>query len=773
MPVARLFLVWLMSGVLVASLPLETALAQNFWELDEPKKKPKPKPRPRPVAKPAPQTPAEPAKEAAAEARPGGATAPAATAASPAAAPAAAATAASTAAAPDSQQNTPTANETSKPESAGSTSTAPVEAPKADASATSAPTAAAPAAADSSAAAASAAEDARNAAKEARGAAAAIQGLDSEADGAVTKKDDSKPKELVAPAASKPDASAVVAAAFKKLDDKDFIAKAHKDDVLAAKVFYGEKSGDGIWIGSEGFHAKGKAAIEEIRKAEDWGLDAKDFDIPVVASGQAQPDALGEAEARLTLTALKYARFARGGRVNPMSLSRIWDQQAPLKEPIDVINALASSNEPDAYLRDLHPKHDQFKRLREALLKARGPAQPEEPADPALQVKLPKGQSLKPGAEHADVALLRQRLKVPAEAGAKELVYDDKLVETVKAYQKEKGLKGDGWLNAATRTALNAEGEAKKPNPTRDIQRILINMERWRWMPEDMGAFHVWNNAPEFTVRVVKDGNVVLKDKIIVGQPSWPTPVFSADMLYIIFNPEWGMPNGIKMKELLPRMRSSGGGFFESLFGGGGGSVIRAYGLKVYYGGRQIDPDSVNWSTANIANYSFIQPAGPKNPLGVVKFRFPNKHDVYMHDTPERELFARSYRALSHGCIRVNNPTKFAQLLLDHDRAGGGQRGDATLKTPIPVHISYFTAIVDDDGRVQTFGDMYGHDSRLSAALGGKPLPYEAPPIETSSTETVATTAGDATAASGSANKKRKKKDADSVQELINNVFLN
>jgi murein L,D-transpeptidase YcbB/YkuD len=233
------------------------------------------------------------------------------------------------------------------------------------------------------------------------------------------------------------------------------------------------------------------------------------------------------------------------------------------------------------------------------------------------------------------------------------------------------------------------------------------------------------------------------------------------------------MPNGIKMKELLPRMQSSGGGFFESLFGGGGGSVIRAYGLKVYYGGRQIDPDSVNWSTANIANYSFIQPAGPKNPLGVVKFRFPNKHDVYMHDTPERELFARSFRALSHGCIRVNNPTKFAQLLLDHDRAGGGQRGDATLKTPIPVHITYFTAIVDENGKVQTFGDMYGHDSRLSAALGGKALPYEPPPIETGSTETVATTAGDTPATAGSTSKKRKKKEADSVQELINNVFLN
>lgn len=616
------------------------------------------------------------------------------------------------------------------------------------------------AAAEKAKAARAAAEEAKDAAKKAKEAADQL------------KKTPEASKEIVVPTAPRADADAVVAAAFRKLDDKAVAGRANKDDIIAAKVFYGERTGPALWTAADGLNAKSRAVITEFSKAEDWGLDPKDFPVPDLANVQTTPETLGEAEAKLTLAALTYARYARGGRVNPQSISRIWDQVPPIKDPAETINLLATREDADAVLRDLHPKHQQFQQLRSALLKLRGPAVPEAPIDPALLVKLPSGKSIKPTADHADIALLRQRLKVPAEAGAKETLYDPKLVDAVKAFQKDKGLDAGGILNQATRNALNAEGEQKKPNPTRDAQRILINMERWRWMPENLGEFYVWNNAPEFMVRVVKDGNVIHKDKIIVGQPTWPTPVFSADMLYIIFNPEWGMPDGIKLKELKPRLQASGGGFFDSLFGGGGGSVIRAYGLRVSYNGRSVDPDSVDWSSANLSNYSFVQPAGPKNPLGVVKFRFPNRHDVYMHDTPERELFARSYRALSHGCIRVNNPTRFAQLLLDHDRKGGQSTGDATLNTPIPVHITYFTAMADENGNVSTFGDIYGFDSRLSGALGGKAIPYDGPAYEPVEASTVA--AEDSSEAPVAGNKKkRKQSSSDSLQDAIQSIFLN
>ena len=362
------------------------------------------------------------------------------------------------------------------------------------------------------------------------------------------------------------------------------MSRVHKDDIAAIVTFYAERNGP-LWVDKDGFTAKAKAAMDEVRKAEDWGLSASAFNLPSLPDGEKTPEVLGEAEAKLSLELLKYARYARGGRVNPQSLSRILDQVPPVKDPKTVLNELALADVPDHYLQGLHPQHEQFERLRQALLKARGPVEKKEeaPIDEALKIKLPRGNLIKPGAENADVGLLRKRLKVPAEAGASETLFDPKLVDAVKAFQKAKGLDATGTLNSATRRALNAEGEPKKvaATPQANVQRLLINMERWRWMPESLGSLYVWDNIPEFYARVVKDREVIFKEKIIVGLPEWATPVFSADMQYIVFNPSWGVPDGIKTRELLPRLRDAGGFFF---FGGGGGSVLRAYGLTAYRG---------------------------------------------------------------------------------------------------------------------------------------------------------------------------------------------
>jgi hypothetical protein len=227
---------------------------------------------------------------------------------------------------------------------------------------------------------------------------------------------------------------------------------------------------------------------------------------------------------------------------------------------------------------------------------------------------------------------------------------------------------------------------------------------------------------------------------MIVGQPSWPTPVLAAKMQFVIFHPSWGMPDGIKAKELLPRLRSASGsgfGFFDQLFGGGGGGarVLEAYKLQVYYNGHQIDPDSVNWNTADIRQYSFTQPPGADNPLGLVKFRFPNRHDVYMHDTPERGLFSQSFRALSHGCMRVEQPRRTAEVILAQDKGYSPEKvgelwdsgADVTLSKEIPVYLVYFTARVEDDGHLSTYSDIYGHDDRIMSALRGHPVRYTAP----------------------------------------------
>jgi murein L,D-transpeptidase YcbB/YkuD len=513
---------------------------------------------------------------------------------------------------------------------------------------------------------------------------------------------------------------------------------ANKDDVDALTAYYGGLSGPAIWTSTSGLTAKGKAVVDEIGKAEDWGLVAADFQVPHLSGGTISAEDAAEAEIKLAAAVLKYARYARGGRVNPASISQLMDLTPPLRAPSAVLTEIAASATPDAYLRSLHPKHEQFRLLRQQLLKLRGTDEKEEEPeeDPALAVKLPPGGVIRGGMSDPQVALLRKRLKVPADDPASEDLYDQELQKAVLVFQRANGLRPDAIIGNNTRSVLNGAPRPVTASADSKVERILINMERWRWMPEDLGEFYVWDNVPEFLTRVVKDDRIIHTDKIIVGQPTWPTPIFSADMKHIVFNPSWGVPNGIKRKELLPLLRkSSGGAGLFGIFGGGYSSqaVLDAYQLKAYYNGRQIDPNQVDWNNANIATYSFTQPPGPKNPLGYVKFMFPNKHDVYMHDTPERHLFAKSFRALSHGCMRVEEPRKFAEVLLAEDKGWSPQKvssmygGSNTVQLDkhIPVHVTYFTARVEKDGKLRTFGDFYGLDSRTASAISGRNVRFE------------------------------------------------
>lgn len=523
---------------------------------------------------------------------------------------------------------------------------------------------------------------------------------------------------------------------------------AAQDDLDAVISFYGARTEGPLWVDSKGFSAKGKAAVAEVNKAADWGLAPHAFALPRFNVSTPSEAALAEAEARVSLELLKYARHARGGRITPSSVSKLLDVQPPLKDPHVVIAELAKSAAPDAYLQGLHPQHEGFKLLHKALLKARGPAKADvEEVDPALKIRLPERRVvLRLGSDDPEVAELRKRLKVPAGDGASETVFDEDLEIALKAFQVEQQISVDGMLGNGTRRVLNsAVDELRGPDPSRMIQLIELNMERWRWLPEDLGDVHVWNNIPEYRTRVFKNGEVIFKEKIIVGKPNTATPVFTADMDFVGFNPTWGMPPGIKDRELAPRLRrasQNSGGFLFFSSGPTPADVIRAYGLNVFQGGRQINPDSVDWSRANVQNYSFVQPPGPKNPLGRVKFIYRNKHDVYMHDTIEPGLFASSNRALSNGCIRVQNPMEFAAIMLREgnslDEAGvqrairGG--GEVRHTNRIPVHMVYFTAQADESGKVSTFSDVYGLDGRISSALLGRPLPREAEAIETAST---------------------------------------
>jgi murein L,D-transpeptidase YcbB/YkuD len=246
---------------------------------------------------------------------------------------------------------------------------------------------------------------------------------------------------------------------------------------------------------------------------------------------------------------------------------------------------------------------------------------------------------------------------------------------------------------------------------------ILANMEQWRWMPEDLGAFHITVNVPEYAIRVVRDGEAVHTERVIVGEIANQTPVFSDKMSTVVFHPFWGVPDSIKVNELLPSLAR--------------GSALERQGLRVQYNGRDVDPRSVDWSQADIRNFHVYQPPGSSNVLGVVKFLFPNQHQTYMHDTPTKNLFNASQRTFSHGCMRVRNPLKLAEAVMGHDRgwtmadvddalANGPENNNITLDRKIPVHMTYFTVVANPDGSYQTFNDVYGHEKRITLALAGR-----------------------------------------------------
>ncbi len=534
-----------------------------------------------------------------------------------------------------------------------------------------------------------------------------------------------KPAETAQAAAPEPDPIATQILARSKAAGK---SDAH-EDAAAMTAFYTENKGRPIWTAKNGFVPNAAKAIREIRNAGDWGLDASAFQLPANPGSQPTPEALAEAEIKLSLAVLKYARHARGGRMDPTSLSPIIDRHPHLYEPKSVLEAIAAAESADSYLRGLHPKHEQFKRLRQALIALN------KSGNSAGSARIPAGPDFRPGDDNPQIALIRKRLGVAAE-GPRDTTYDTALLEAVNRFQKEHALEVTGIIDRRLRILLNDMGGG---NPDEKKLRILINMERWRWMPESLGEFYVWDSITEQYTRVLDHGKVTLLEKIVVGKPSTPTPTFSANMQFVIFNPEWGVPDGIKVNEIAPRLRQSGGGGFL-FFGGGGSSDVlqRLGGLRASINGHPIDPNSVDWSSVDIRRYQFVQGAGGKNVLGVVKFRFPNKHDVYMHDTPDRHLFGSAPRAFSHGCMRTQNPIHLAEVLLAHDKGyspaevhemvASGATTEVKLTNQIPVHVAYFTADVDEKGQVRYYPDLYGLDSRVASALHGQPVRFSSDP---------------------------------------------
>lgn len=488
--------------------------------------------------------------------------------------------------------------------------------------------------------------------------------------------------------------------------------------------YYGAPDRTLLWVDENGLTERAKLVMAEIGKADDYGLRASDYALPDAASFNASdPEAtdwLASSEMKVSYAVLDYAKDARGGRIEPLRVSKNLDPTLALPNPSEVLESIAIRSDPAAYLRSFQPDQPQFEALRQKLIELRGGKQEEVKPN---AVVIPNGPALKFGMEHEQVALLRKRLDVPA--GGNENMFDEAVLDAVRQFQASNGARADGVVGAGTRRILNQGQQPRAIGSDARIRQILVNMERWRWLPHDLGAFYVTVNIPEFMLRVVEEGEPIHTARVVVGKPKTQTPVMSDEMETIVFNPYWNVPTSIKNEEIAPYMGQGGG-----LFGGGWDtSVLKRHGLRIKYGNRDIDPDSIDWSQNDIRKFDLVQPPGPGNVLGRVKFLFPNSHDVYMHDTQTKSLFNNTVRAESHGCMRVQNPDLLAQVLLRKDKGWSAARVDSTfdagddhqvpLEQKIPVYVTYFTLRVNEDGSFTSFNDLYGHDSRMMSALEG------------------------------------------------------
>ncbi len=445
--------------------------------------------------------------------------------------------------------------------------------------------------------------------------------------------------------------------------DKSDVTKADRDGAL--KV-YETRQGAPIWVSERGFTPQAVAIMAEIRGADSYGLQASAFKLPTQtwSDGKAPaPADLADAEATLSLAALKYARHARGGRLDPSALTDMFDRKAQVYDPASLLTELAAGSKPDVYLRRLHPSHPQFEKLRLKYLAAKSGQQLMPPPAPAPEPPVAAGKA-----------------------------------------------------GAPTKAAAKKSGPVT-PSPAAMEKKLLANLEMWRWMPE-MGDTYVQNNIPEFMTRMYRGGKLVHAERIVTGKSETPTPIFSNEFAIVVFKPFWNVPESIKWKELQPQLRSNPG-------------ALDKVGLRAAYNGKEVDPYSVDWSSTDLRAFHVYQPPGAANALGQVKFLFPNKHDVYMHDTPSKSLFNNASRAYSHGCMRVRDPLKFAELLLGPDKGydaatisklanAGPENNEIRLTKKMPIHITYFTTWVDDDGQLKTFTDIYSHEQKVHLGLDGK-----------------------------------------------------
>ncbi|TMK40843.1 MAG: murein L,D-transpeptidase [Alphaproteobacteria bacterium] len=476
-----------------------------------------------------------------------------------------------------------------------------------------------------------------------------------------------------------------------------------KTERSAVEKFYGAREFAPLWTQAGSLTESGKGVIARLKDAASDGLNAADYPVPDFAAATT-PDALAEADLKLTASMLDYARQAQSGRMHWSQVSADISYPEHPTDPNEVLANVTSAKNASAALDSYNPPQKLYKELKAKLAELRG--QGDGPViaigdGPVLKYTPARGKK-QPESVMEDPRVPQLRAKLGLSENADDTHYDAKVAEAVRKFQEGADLKATGMLDGGTLRALNS------PKRDKQIDTVLVNMERWRWLPRDLGATAIGDayvilNIPDYSLKVMQHGAQVWTTRVVTGKPGiHATPLLSETMKFITVNPTWNVPPSIIYNEYLPALQQDP-------------TVLQRMGLRLEQG--------------RDGSIHISQPPGEANALGRIRFNFPNKFLVYQHDTPDKHLFAKEERAFSHGCMRVQNPDQYASVLLNitlpNERYTpekirsmyGSSEIDLKFPTPIPVNITYQTAFVDDGGKLQIRKDVYGRDATMIAVL--------------------------------------------------------
>jgi murein L,D-transpeptidase YcbB/YkuD len=515
------------------------------------------------------------------------------------------------------------------------------------------------------------------------------------------------------PAAEPAKAAPAVAAADQPVADKlrDLIATKgaryfdRKNERTAVENFYKDRNYAPLWSDAGAATARAKSVIARLKDAGSEGLNPGDYPIPDF-SASAGPEAQADAELKLTESLLDYARHAQSGRMHWSRVSADISYPEHPVDPVEVLVNVSTARDASAALDSYNPPHKGYHALKAKLAALRGVTEDTSrqiaEGDTLKFVKPTKKNPNPPVAEDPRVPALRAKLNITENAD--DTHYDAKVADAVRKFQANNDLKATGTLDNATVRALNG------PKSDRQIDIVRANMERWRWLPRELGAkalgdAYVILNIPDYTLKLMHNGKQAWTTRVVVGKPGkHATPELTETMKFITVNPTWNVPPSIIYNEYLPALAQDP-------------TVLDRMGLKL--------------ARAADGSVRISQPPGEANALGRIRFNFPNKFLVYQHDTPDKHLFAREERAFSHGCMRVQNPDQYAANLLSIalPKEGytpekikglyGRSELNINFPTPIPVNITYQTAFVDDAGKLEFRKDIYGRDAKVISMLKG------------------------------------------------------